>query len=89
MVITDTEIATVAIGDNIELRTSGTGEVVLSNALQLENIALPGPSNVLGSHKLFGSTTGFGDTGLYFVTGADLRGELISKKRALLYSMIF
>ena len=89
LVITDTEIATVAIGDNIELRTSGTGEVVLSNALQLENIALPGPSNVPGSHKLFGSTTGFGDTGLYFVTGADLRGELISKKRALLYSMIF
>jgi hypothetical protein len=87
--ITDTEIATVSAGDNIELRTSGTGEVVLSNALQLENIVLPGPTNVPGSHKFFGGVTGSGDTGLYFVTGADLRGELISKKRALLYSMLF
>ena len=87
--ITDTEIATITAGDNIELRTSGAGEVVLSSALQLENIVLPGPTNVPGSHKLFGSTTGSGDTGLHFVTGANLRGELISRKRALLYSMLF
>ena len=96
LVITDTEIATVSVGANIELRTSGTGEVVFSNStvnvsLQIEDRAspTPGPTYVPGSHKLFGSTTGSGDTGLYFVTGANLNGELISKKRALLYSMIF
>lgn len=96
LVITDTEITTVATGDNIELRTSGSGEVVFSNSsanvsLQIEDRAspTPGPAFIPGTHKLFGSTTGSGDTGLYFVTGADLRGELISRKRALLYSMLF
>ena len=39
--------------------------------------------------KLFSTTEGTGDTGLYFVNKSNTTGEMISKNRALLYGMLF
>jgi hypothetical protein len=86
---------------NIRLETNGTGKVVISYAMSFEQHG--GAVTQVGNTSiLYGSTPGAGTTGLSFRntrpsreldgTGGDLvytTGELISKNRALLFSMLF
>jgi len=72
---------------NIKFETNGTGKVEVTYALQLDNLGTVPASTSVGS-LLYGNTAGVGTTGLYFVntTKSD---ELISKSKALVFSMIF
>lgn len=84
---------------NILIRTQGTGKLETNYALQFNHIGQVGPAPVSESNLLYGATPGLGSTGIYFVNPSqdtssnnDSRyqnGELISRRRALLYSMIF
>lgn len=79
---------------NIELDPAGTGKVkILSNlettgVLQLDNQATDPPNNSSYNVVYSKSTLGMGKTGLYF-TNPKTSDELISRRRALGFSMIF
>jgi hypothetical protein len=85
---------------NIRLETNGTGKVVISYAMSFEQHG--GPVTQVGTTSiLYGSTPGVGTTGLSFkntrpsreldgtVNASFTNDELISKNRALLFSMLF
>jgi hypothetical protein len=72
---------------NIILRTAGTGRLQTNYAFQIDNIGTT-PSPVTGSAIMYSSGPSVGTTGLFYVN-ADKSGELISKNKALLFSMIF
>jgi hypothetical protein len=74
--------------DNIFLQTNGTGKVRTNYGIQLEQIAVD-PAYVSGSTIQYAKTPGIGDTGLYYRNTNNNTDELISKNKALLFSMIF
>jgi hypothetical protein len=85
---------------NIRLETNGTGKVVITNAMSYEQHGLP-VTVVNGASLIYGATPGTGTTGLKFINSRPSReldgtsnptfttDELISKNRALLFSMLF
>ena len=85
---------------NIRLETNGTGKVVISYAMSFEYHGSP-VTQVGNTSILYGSTPGAGTTGLSFrntrpskeldgtVNASFTTDELISKNRALLFSMLF
>ena len=85
---------------NIRLETNGTGKVVISYAMSFEYHGSP-VTQVGSTTILYGSTPGTGTTGLSFrntrpskeldgtVNASFTTDELISKNRALLFSMLF
>lgn len=85
---------------NLRLETNGTGKVVITYAQSFEHHGLV-PSQVNNSSIIYGATPGAGTTGLRFVNtraSRELDGtvnasftndELVSKNRALLFSMLF
>lgn len=85
---------------NIRLETNGTGKVVITYAQSFEHHGLS-PAHVASTTILYGTTPGTGTTGLRFVNtraSKELDGtinpsftndELVSKNRALLFSMLF
>jgi hypothetical protein len=87
LVVSDQEITSVNNSGNIYVRTQGTGKLQTNYAIQLDNNAVI-PATASGSHVIYSRAEGTGKTGLYFATTAN-RDELISKNRALLFSMIF
>jgi hypothetical protein len=78
--------------ENIVIRTQGTGKLQTNFALQLERIGVT-PSYVSNNTLLYSSAPDIGTTGLWFVNDsaetAKQNGELISKNKALVFSMIF
>ena len=82
-----TVLQTVNTNGNIKLETNGTGKVQITYALQLDN---PGttPAAVTNASLVYGGSVGTGSTGVYFRNTAN-NDELISKSKALVFSMIF
>lgn len=80
-------LQTVNTNGNIKLETNGTGKVEITYALQLDN---PGatPAAVSNASLVYGGTVGAGSTGVYFRNTVK-NDELISKSKALVFSMIF
>lgn len=78
--------------ENIYLRTQGTGKVQTNYALQLEKIGVV-PAYVTDNVLLYAATPGIGTTGVWFqndsATAYRRNGELISKNKALIFSMLF
>jgi hypothetical protein len=78
--------------ENIVIRTQGTGKLQTNYALQLERIGGT-PAYVSNNTLLYSSAPDIGTTGVWFVNdsaeAAKQNGELISKNKALVFSMIF
>lgn len=80
--------------ENIYVRTQGTGKLQTNYAIQLEKIGVV-PSYASGNTLLYANTPSVGTTGLYFVNDTldaasnPGTGELISKNKALVFSMLF
>jgi hypothetical protein len=78
--------------ENVYVRTQGTGKLQTNYAIQIENIGVV-PSYVSNSVLLYAAAPSAGTTGLYFVNDsaevAKQNGELISKNKALVFSMLF
>jgi len=78
--------------ENIYVRTQGTGKLQTNYAMQFEKIGTV-PSYVSNSTLLYAAAPGIGTTGIYFVNDsaevAKQNGELISKNKALVFSMLF
>jgi hypothetical protein len=78
--------------ENIYVRTQGTGKLQTNYAMQFEKIGTV-PSYVSNNVLLYAAVPGIGTTGVYFVNDsaevAKQNGELISKNKALVFSMLF
>jgi hypothetical protein len=79
--------------ENIRLVTNGTGKVELDYAVQYNHVGGT-PAMVDGATLLYGDAPGAeGGSGIYFVnkqvTGETVSGELVSKAKALTFSLIF
>jgi len=78
--------------ENIFIRTQGTGKLQTNYAIQLEKTGVV-PTYVSDNILLYGDTPGTGTSGIWFVNdsaeAAKQNGELISKNRALVFSMLF
>lgn len=86
--ISDTEITVNGLtNENIYIRTQGTGKLQTNYGLQLEKISVT-PAYVADSMILYAAEPTVGKSGLY-VSNANGSSELVSKNRALLFSMIF
>ena len=92
--ITDTIIETISSNEDLFLSAPGTGSVVVDDTLQINSV--PGvddinlvPSIPLDGVKIYTTDQSTGNTGIYFVNQNENRDELISRNRALVFSMIF
>jgi len=78
--------------ENIYLRTQGTGKLQTNYAMQFEKIGTV-PSYVSNNVLLYAAAPGIGTSGVYFVNDSaevvKQSGELISKNKALVFSMLF
>jgi len=78
--------------ENIVVRTQGTGKLQTNYAFQLEKIAVT-PAYVADNTVLYSAQPGIGTSGIWFVNDSaevsKQNGELISKNKALVFSMIF
>jgi hypothetical protein len=77
---------------NVYVRTQGTGKLQTNYAIQMEKTGVS-PTYVPDNILLYGDTPGAGTSGIWFVNdsaeAAKQNGELISKNRALVFSMLF
>jgi len=81
------------VDENIKITTAGTtGTVQFDNAVQFDQIATD-PAYIANTSLLYAKDPELGKTGLFFRNDSSLdyvnQGELVSKNRALLFSMIF
>ena len=83
----DNEITNNSTNGNISLRTQGTGKIQLNYALQLENLAVT-PAYVAGNNLIFAAVPAVGDSGIFFAN-SQKNDELISRNKALIFSMLF
>jgi hypothetical protein len=78
--------------ENVYVRTQGTGKLQTNYAMQFEKIGTV-PSYVSNNVLLYAAAPSTGTTGVYFVNdsaeAAKQNGELISKNKALVFSMLF
>jgi hypothetical protein len=86
--IIDSEIRHDSSNENIFINTNGTGKLQTNYAIQLDNNAVS-PAIVTGSHVIYSKPESTGKSGIYFVNTENTRDELVSKNRALLFSMLF
>ena len=78
--------------ENVYIRTQGTGKLQTNYAMQFEKIGTV-PGYVSNNVLLYAAAPSTGTTGIYFVNdsaeAAKQNGELISKNKALVFSMLF
>lgn len=89
----DNTIVNYNTNDNIVIETNGSGKLETPYALQINHSIDPTnsgtfPAPVINNSLLAAGTPEVGTTGLYFVN-TTREGELISKNKALVLSMIF
>jgi len=88
--IDGTTIRPTTSGDSLYLESNGSGEVVARDVLSIEGTVVPSaPAADTGRLKLYVQTEAEGGSGLYFVNTSSTRDELVSKRKALLMSMLF
>jgi hypothetical protein len=78
--------------ENIFIRTQGTGKLQTNYAVQIEKL-VAAPNYVSDNTLIYASEPDIGTTGVWFVNDssevAKRNGELISKNKALVFSMLF
>ena len=93
--IQNNEISTTNSNEPLLLASPGAGSVTVKDALEITEFlyeddgVTPSSTAPDSGIKLFSTTEGTGDTGLYYVNKSSTTGEIISKNRALLFSMLF
>jgi len=73
--------------EDLVLQSNGSGNVVVDEVLTLPTASAT-PTGVAGRLKVYVDSEGFGGTGLFFVNNST-SGEVTSKRKAMLMSMIF
>lgn len=77
---------------NIFIKTAGSGKLQTNKAIQIDKVGA-NPTYVTNSTLLFAKTADIGQSGVWFVNDlpedSKKAGELISKNKALVFSMLF
>ena len=73
---------------NLYLEPKGNGSIVVRKALQLTDQAVPPSPPTNGTALYTTGVVGPGGTGIYYVNN-QIQGEFISRKRAIIYGLIF
>jgi hypothetical protein len=81
-------IETTDQGLDLVLRSAGTGSVTVDDSLKITLIN-EAPAYTNGSVTLYTKPETYGGSGVYFVNNESTRDELVSRRKALAYSMIF
>jgi hypothetical protein len=85
--------ATPALGGNLNLNgktlSSNVGNMNFQGNIQVNNTLTQPTSAVTNATVLYAATPGSGLSGLYVLNGASANEELITKKRALGFSLLF
>lgn len=84
----DNIVTNSGIDSDIILKGSGTGRVQVDGWLNFTEEVTPASPPSAGS-TLYSKTLGDGGTGLYFINADGTEDELVSRNKALLYSIIF
>lgn len=89
-----TLIETIASNEDLILSAPGTGDVIIDDTLKLNSVpSVTDPNLVpavpLDGVKIYTGNESTGNTGIYFVNQNETRDEVISKNRALVFSVIF
>lgn len=85
--ITDNIIQSNVVDGNLVLRANGTGSVVFPDPLNLSKDT--DPTAPADGVKIYSKVEGDGGTGIFFINENSTSDELISRNKALLYSIIF
>jgi hypothetical protein len=87
----DNQIESSGYNKDLRLNANGTGQIVLAAPLLFETTTLPIPA--AGQTGLYTKDPAGGGTGVFFVTSSTLgvvtSDEFVSRKKALIYSIIF
>ena len=86
--ISNNEISTYTSNQDMVLVSQGTGLIVINDTLKLITATDPSTSDIDGV-KIYAKTQAYGGSGIFFVNKEDTRDELVSKRKAIAYSMIF
>jgi hypothetical protein len=86
--ISNTEISTFVSNEDLILTSPGSGLIVINDTLKLTTAIDPILSADDGI-KIYSKTQAYGGSGIFFVNKEDTRDELVSKRKAIAYSMIF
>ena len=94
IMIQNNEITTTASNTDLVLGSPGTGSVKIKDNIEItetpgENDVATDPSVPTEGIKIYSKTQSTGGSGLFFVNKSSNRDELISKSKALVYSMVF
>jgi hypothetical protein len=92
--LVDNEITTTRSNTDLVLSASGTGSVRIQDNLLITETpanddALLDPDAPLEGVKIYSKTEDEGGTGIFFVNKTNTQDELISRNRALVFSMLF
>ena len=74
-------------GGDITVSPDGSGQIVLDSSVLFEN-QVSSPGSTSGYNALYAQTPGAGGTGLY-VQNSAVNDELVSKSKAIVFSIIF
>lgn len=85
--LNDNFVTTSTLNGNLVLKGNGTGNVEIPDSINFTTIT--DPSTPVDGTKLYSKALGDGGTGLYFVNQDGTNDELVSRNKALLYSIIF
>jgi hypothetical protein len=85
--IAGNEISTTTSNQDLIISCEGTGSVVVNDILKLTVSA--DPTSEIDGVKIYAKTEAYGGSGIFFVNKENTQDELISKRKAIAYSMIF
>jgi hypothetical protein len=75
-------------GGDLILQAQGTSSVRIDDTLMIKATGANPAYDGIGL-KLYANTQGTGKTGLFYVNTSNIRDEIVSKNRSLLFSMLF
>ena len=92
--IAGSTIETISSNEDLVLKSSGTGSIRIDDTLHLNRVPSDDdpillPPNPLDGTKIYIADEYTGKSGIFFANDQDNRDELVSKNRALLFSMLF
>ena len=85
--IAGNEISTTTSNQDLIISSDGSGSVVVNDVLKLSISS--DPTYEVDGVKVYAKTQAYGGSGIFFVNKENNRDELISKSKAIAYSMIF
>ena len=93
LTVGNTAISTGAItvddtNGNLELSANGSGTVYVRSVVRLENESSD-PTGIAGSNQLYAKTVGNGGSGVYFSNTDNDADELASRRKAIIFGIIF